>query len=87
MIKELKYFFFVAIIFLFFFLTLKYYFSNENIKKSYRSINSIDSKISDIEGDLLILKKNTDNIIEFVDKNSIKKKKKYFFLDLLNKND
>ena len=87
MIKELKYFFFIIIVFLFFFLTIKYYFSNENIKNSYRSLERFDTKISKYEDKLIILKNDTENIIEYADKDSIKKKKKYFFWNLLNKND
>ena len=87
MIKELKYFFFIIIIFLFFFLTSKYYFSNENIKNSYICLESFDTKISKYSDKLIILKNDTENIIEYVDKDSIKKKKKLFFWDLLNKND
>ena len=46
MIKELKYLFFLIIIFFFIFFTARYYFSDENIKKSYRSLSSIDEKIN-----------------------------------------
>ena len=87
MIKELKYFFFIIIIFLFFFLISKYYFSNENVKNSFRSLESFDTKISKYSDKLIILKNDTENIIEYADKDSIKKKKKYFFWNLLNKND
>ena len=87
MIKELKYFFFVIVVFLFFFLTSKYYFSNENIKKSYRSYKNLYTKISKYYDKLIVLKNDTENIIEYADKNLMKKKKKYFFWDLLNKND
>ena len=55
MIKELKYLFFLSIIFFFIFFTARYYFSDENIKKSYRSISSIDEKINSIENDLILL--------------------------------
>ena len=37
MIKELKYFFYLLTIFLFVFFCVKYYFSDDHIKKSYRS--------------------------------------------------
>jgi len=45
MIKEIKYLIFIVIISLFLFFTGRYYFSNENIKKSIRSQNNIDEKI------------------------------------------
>ena len=47
MLKEIKYLFFIVIIILFLFFTGKYYFSNENIKNSYRSYKNIDQKIKD----------------------------------------
>ena len=87
MIKELKYVSFVLVIFFFYFFSTKYYFSNENIKNSYRSLESFDTKISKYSDKLIILKNDAENIIEYADKDSIKKKKKFFFWDLLNKND
>ena len=45
MIKEIKYFFFTFVIFLFIFLTGKFYFSDTNKKNSYRALSNIDNKI------------------------------------------
>ena len=45
MIKEIKYIFFVFIISLFIFFTVKYYISDEFEKKYYKSINNLDSKL------------------------------------------
>ena len=84
MIKEVKYFFFTIVIFVFIFFTSKYYFSDENIRKSYRSVDNINLKIDKYSNNLLILKNDTENIIEYVDENENKKKKKYFFWNLLN---
>ena len=84
MIKELKYLFFLIIIFFFIFFTARYYFSDENIKKSYRSLSSIDEKINVIEKDLIFLKNDTENIIDYnftnLEKNNIKKR---YFWELL----
>ena len=44
MLKEIKYLIFIVIIGLFLFFTGRYYFSDENIKKSYRSYKNIDEK-------------------------------------------
>ena len=86
MIRELKYFLFAASILCFLFFTIKYYFSDKNIKRSFILIDKIDEKINNYENDLAILNSNTENIIEYVDEPN-KKKKKYYFLDLLNLND
>ena len=83
MIIELKYLFFIAVIFFFLFFTLRYYFSDENQKKTYRSINLIDNKIKNFEQNLIFLKNNTENIIENVEYNDDKKAKKYSFWELL----
>jgi len=83
MLKELKYLFFLIIIFFFIFFTLKYYFSDQNYKKTYRSIQLIDKKIKFSEKDLILLKNNTDNIIEHVEYRKDKKTKKYSFWELI----
>ena len=86
MIKELKYIFYLLTIFLFVFFCVKYYFSDDHIKKSYRSKENIDLKIEKNEKKIVLLKNNTENIIEYPE-NSNKKKKKYFFWNLINQND
>ena len=75
MIKELKYFFFLVIILAFIFLTIKYYFSDTNYKKSYRSISQIDNKIKKLEKELIFLENDTIEIVEYLENNKVKKKK------------
>ncbi len=87
MIKEIKYLIFLLIIILFFFFTAKYYFSDENKKKSYRSFTNIDKKIELYSKKLPVLEDDTQNIIEYVKNTQTKKKKKYRFWELLDKND
>ena len=83
MLKEIKYLIFVVIIILFLFFTGKFYFSNENIKKSYRSYKNIDEKIKVYSKNLPLLKDDTENIIEYVKQSDKKKKKKFNFWELL----
>ena len=83
MLKEIKYLIFVVIIILFLFFTGKYYFSNENIKKSYKSYKNIDEKIKVYSKNLPLLKNDTENIIEYVKQTDKKKKKKFNFWKLL----
>ena len=87
MFKEIKYIIFVFIIGLFIFFTAKYYFSDAYKKKSYRSLNKIDSKINNYSQNLELLADDTQNIIEYFDKDKNKKNKKYYFWNLLKKND
>jgi len=83
MLKEIKYLIFTVIIVLFFFFTGRYYFSDENIKKSYRSYKNIDEKIKVYSKDLPLLENDTQNIIEYVKQTNNKKKKKFNFWKLL----
>ena len=83
MIKELKYIFFLIVIFLFLFFSLRYYFSDQNNKNSYRSLSNVDKSIEKTKNNLTFLKNNTDNIIEFVEYKKNKKTKKYSFWKLL----
>ena len=83
MLKEIKYLIFIAIITLFLFFTGKYYFSNENIRNSYRSYKNIDQKIKDYSKNLPILKNDTENVIEYVKQTDKIKKKKFNFWKLL----
>ena len=83
MFKELKYVFYLVVIFLFIFLTGKCYFSDENKKIYYRSINSLNNKIDLYSSNLPLLKNNTNDVIEYVENKVSKDKKKYQFWKLL----
>ena len=83
MIKELKYVFYLFVIFLVIFFTTKYYFSDENKKKSYRSFQSIDKKNAAFALKLSILKSDTENIIDYVENDVDQNKKTYYFWKLL----
>ena len=87
MFKELKYFFFLFFIVFIFFTTLKYYFSDNNKKNSYRSLKLVDKKISDYSENLILLKNDTINIVEYVEKSIDKNKKNYNFWKLINDNE
>ena len=87
MLKELKYLFFIFVIFLFFFLTLRFYFSNDNKKNSYRSLKQIDDKIIVYSQNLIILENNTNDVVEYLEKTIDKDKKNYNFWKLIVNND
>ena len=84
MIKELKYVFYIIIIFFFTFFVSRYYFSDDYKKKSYRSLINIDERINNFSSNLIILENNTNNIIEYIEYEKDKNKKKYHFWKLLN---
>ncbi len=83
MLKEIKYLIFIIIISIFLFFTGKYYFSDENIKNSYRSQKNIDDKIKSYSKNLPLLKNDTKEIIEYTNQTNKKKKKKFNFWKLL----
>ena len=83
MIKEFKYLIFLIVIFFFIFCTLRYYFSDQNKKNSYRTLNQIYKKIESTMTDLILLENDTKNIIDFVEYKNNKKTEKYSFWELL----
>ncbi len=87
MFKEIKYLFYIFVIFIFLFLVIKFYLSETNIKNSYRSLNNIDEKINIFSEKLPILEDDTKNIIEYVEQSDNKKKKKFNFWKLLESNE
>ena len=87
MYKEIKYLFFIILIFLFLFFIGKYYFSDAYKKKSYRSLSNINDKINTYSEKLPILEDDTKNIIEYVEQTNNKKKKKFNFWKLLENNE
>ena len=86
MLKEIKYLVFIIVIFLFLFMSAKYYFSDQNKKNSYRSLKSINEKILIYSNNLPELENDTDNIVEYIQQNQNKKKKKYNFWKLIKNN-
>ena len=87
MLKELKYLFFILVISLFFFLSFKYYFSENNKKNSYRSFKEADEKIATYSKKLVLLNNDTSDIVEYVEKRIDKNKKSYNFWQLINNNE
>ena len=87
MLKELKYLLYLFVILLVFFLSLKYYFSDDNKKNSYRSYKLVNEKIAIYSQNILLLKSDTVNIVEYVEKTIDKNKKNYNFWKLINNNE
>ncbi len=83
MLKEIKYFVFFIFIALFIFFSIKYYISDNNKKKTYRSLNSIDKNIAIFESKLPLISNDTENIVQYLNEEENKSKKKYSFWNLL----
>ena len=83
--RELIYFLYVVTILGFLIFVGNYYLSDNNKKYSYRSVQLYDNKISNFN-DLKLLSSDTENIIQYVEDDLNKDKKKYRFWELF-KND
>ena len=87
MFKKIINLFFLLIFFFFTILTITFYFSDENVRKTnkFRSLYSIN--LNKMINNLPLLKNDTSDIIQY--KNDVeiykKKKKNYIFWDLLEK--
>jgi len=87
MSKKVINLFFLLLFFIFTILTITFYFSDENIRKTnkFRSLYSIN--LNKMINNLPLLKNDTSDIIQY--KNDVeiykKKKKNYIFWDLLEK--
>ena len=83
MLKEIKYLIFIIVISVFIFFTGRYYFSDENLKNSYRSFKNNNEKIKLYSENLPVLENDTQDIIEYVKQTNKDKKKKFNFWKLL----
>jgi len=86
MIKELKNLFYILFVFLILFFTLKYYFSDNYKKKSFRAMQPIYKKIHIFSNKLILLNNDTRGIVEYVEKKN-DNKKNYNFWKLINNNE
>tara|TARA_B100000900_G_scaffold246791_1_gene209921 strand:+ start:156 stop:410 length:255 start_codon:yes stop_codon:yes gene_type:complete len=84
MLKEIKYLIFLLFISFFIFFTGKFYFSDDNKKNSFTSLSNIDKKIDIYSEKLPVLENDTKDIIQYVEKSSKDKKKKFNFWKLLD---
>ena len=83
MFKEIKYFIFFLVITLFIFFSINFYVSDENKKKTFRNLSSLDKNIKMYETKLPIIPNDTDNIVKYLNNDDSSNKKKYSFWDLL----
>ena len=75
------------LLYYFFFISLRYYFSDDNKKNSYRSFKQMDEKIIKYSQNIILLKSDTIDIVEYVEKTINKNKKNYNFWKLINNNE
>ena len=87
MLKKIQNIFYLLLFFVFTTLTVSFYFSDQNIKKTNKSRSIYAVKLNNNTQNLPLLKNDTNNIIEY--KNDVevykKKKKNYKFWSLIGK--
>ena len=84
MLKEIRIFVYLLIIFISIFFSIKFYISDANKKKSFRNLNSVDDNIKKYETRLPIIINDTDNVVQYLNDEDNSSKKKYSFWELLN---
>tara|TARA_Y100001935_G_scaffold200483_1_gene168812 strand:+ start:576 stop:839 length:264 start_codon:yes stop_codon:yes gene_type:complete len=87
MLREIKYFIYLLVIFVFILFSIKFYISDDNIKKTFRSLNSVDINIDSFETKLPVISNDTEDIVKYLNNEDSTNKKKYLFWDLLKSED
>ena len=88
MIKEVKYVFYFFTIFFFIFFVIKFYLSENNIKRSNKIIFQYQNELDKKFNNLPIIKNDTNDIIEYTNEIEIfKNKKQRKFWKLLKTNE
>ena len=88
MLKEIKYVVYLFTIFFFIFFVIKFYISENNIKRSNKVILQYQNELDKKFNNLPIIKDDTNNIIEYTNEiEEFKNKKQRKFWDLLKTNE
>jgi len=88
MLKEVKYVFYLLAIFFFIFFVIKFYLSENNIKRSNKIIFQYQNELDKKFNNLPIIKNDTNDIIEYTNEIEIfKNKKQRKFWELLKTNE
>ena len=87
MLKKIINIFYLASFLIFIILTVRFYFSDQNIRETNKSRSFYSVKINNKTQNLPLLKNDTNNIIEYINDVEVykKNKKKFTFWDLIGK--
>ena len=88
MLKEVKYVVYLLTIFFSIFFVIKFYLSENNMKRSNRVILQYQNELNKKFNNLPIIKNDTNNIIEYTNEiDEFKNKKQRKFWDLIKTNE
>tara|TARA_B000000460_G_scaffold242371_1_gene210010 strand:- start:587 stop:850 length:264 start_codon:yes stop_codon:yes gene_type:complete len=87
MLKKIINIFYLTSFLIFIILTVRFYFSDQNIRETNKSRSFYSVKINNKTQNLPLLKNDTNNIIEYINDVEVykKNKKKFTFWDLIGK--
>ena len=87
MLKNIKYIFYLGSFLIFLILTTRFYFSDQNIRKTNKSRSFYSVELNNNTQNLTLLKNDTKNIIEYSNDVEVykKRRKKYTFFGLIEK--
>ena len=87
MLKKIINIFYLTSFLIFIILTVRFYFSDQNIRETNKSRAFYSVKIDNKTQNLPLLKNDTNNIIEYINDVEVykKNKKKFTFWDLIGK--
>ena len=87
MLKKIINIFYLTSFLIFIILTVRFYFSDQNIRETNKSRSFYSVKINNNTQNLPLLKNDTNNIIEYINDVEVykKNKKKFTFWDLIGK--
>ena len=85
MLNKVKFFFYIISFFIFVFLATNFYFSEQNVRLINKSRSLYPNETNNNIQNLILLKNDTKNIIEYKSDIEVykKKKKNYTFMDLI----
>ena len=88
MLKEVKYVLYLLTIFFFIFFVIKFYLSENNIKRANKIILQYQNELDNKFNNLPVIKDDTNDIIEYTTEiEEFKNKKQRKFWDLLKTNE
>ena len=85
MSKEIKYFVYSLVVFFFVFFSIKHYLSDENKKKTFRSLTSTEKILFILEQKLPFIATDTEDIVMYLSNDDSTNKKNYSFWNLLKR--
>ena len=85
MSKEIKYFVYSLVVFFFVFFSIKPYLSDENKKKTFRSLTSTEKNLFILEQKLPFIATDTEDIVMYLSNDDSTNKKNYSFWNLLKR--